>query len=192
MRVAYETTGTGVVVSIPIATQLPQYQQSQLTYQDGYDSDYSDGMIGPFFDAVDDQVADDDEIFDEAEHQGVSNISPSDIIENENLHPAVVEVTQNTYPPHYIPPEILRIFTNAKIQEELQNLKLPVGGRNDILMQRYYNHFNQPVVPVNSQTNSLINQPQQPQMTGFAPEAKWMDLKTSQEQVAEPNTQLEV
>jgi len=28
------------------------------------------------------------------------------IIENENLHPAVVEVTQNTYPPHYIPPEI--------------------------------------------------------------------------------------
>lgn len=57
---------------------IPQYQQSQLTYQDGYDSDYSDGMIGPFFDAVDDQVADDDEIFDEAEHQGVSNISPSD------------------------------------------------------------------------------------------------------------------
>lgn len=106
MRVAYETTGTGVVVSIPITTQLPQYQQSQLTYQDGYDSDYSNSMIGPFFDAVDDQVADDDEIFDEAEHQGVSNISPSDIIENENLHPAVVEVTQNTYPPHYIPPEI--------------------------------------------------------------------------------------
>jgi hypothetical protein len=48
MRVAYETTGTGVVVSIPITTQLPQYQQSQLTYQDGYNSDYSNGMIGPF------------------------------------------------------------------------------------------------------------------------------------------------
>jgi hypothetical protein len=57
-----------------------------------------------------------------------------------------------------------------------------------VLMQWYYNHFNQPVVPVNSQPNSLINQPQQPQMSGFAPEAKWMVLNTSQEQVAEPNT----
>jgi hypothetical protein len=27
---------------------IPQYQQSQLTYQDGYNSGYSDGMIGPF------------------------------------------------------------------------------------------------------------------------------------------------
>ena len=99
---------------MPITTGVPTSHQSNLTYQDGYDSDYSDGVIGPFFDAVDDQLADDDKQFDEVEHQGVSaGIEPSN-------HPAPeTEVAQCTYPPDFIPRETLQTFTNARIQEEL-------------------------------------------------------------------------
>ncbi len=97
-RVEYEVTKAGIAVSVPATTGVPLSHQSNLTYQDGYNSDYSYGVIGPLFDAVDDLLADDDEQFDEVEHQGVSAG-----IKTRN-HPAPeTEVAQRTYPPDFIP-----------------------------------------------------------------------------------------
>jgi hypothetical protein len=52
----------------------------------------------PVFNAVDDQLADDDEQSDEVEHQGVSAV-----IEPSNQPAPETEVTQCTYPPEFIP-----------------------------------------------------------------------------------------
>jgi hypothetical protein len=47
-RVEYEVTKAGVAVSLSATTGVPTSHQSNLTYHDVYDSDYSDGVIGPF------------------------------------------------------------------------------------------------------------------------------------------------
>ncbi len=113
-RVEYDVTEADVAVSVPATAEVPPSHQRNLTYQDGYDSDYSDLVVGPFFDAADGQFADDNEQFDEGEHQGVSAV-----IESSN-HPAPeTEVAQHTYPFDFIPRETLKTFTNAGIQEEL-------------------------------------------------------------------------
>jgi len=64
-KVEYEVTEAGVPVSMPVTAGVPTSHQSNLTYQDGFDSDYSDGVIGPSFDAVMDQLADNDKQFDD-------------------------------------------------------------------------------------------------------------------------------
>jgi hypothetical protein len=48
-RVDNEVTKTVVAVSVPVKTGVPASYQSNLTYQDSYDSDYSDGVTGPCF-----------------------------------------------------------------------------------------------------------------------------------------------
>jgi hypothetical protein len=113
--VEYEITEAGVAVSVPVILGVPTSHQSNLTYQDGYNSDYSDCVIGPFFDAVDDQLVDDNKQFDEVEHQGVV----SSVIEPSNQPALETEITQCTYPPDFVPRETLQTFTNARIQEEL-------------------------------------------------------------------------
>jgi len=113
-RVEYNVTEAGVTVSVPVTTMVQRSHQSNMTYQDGYDSDYSDGVIGPFYDVVADQLADDDEQFDDVEHEGVG-----EVVEPSNKPVQETEATQRTYPPNFIPRETLQTFTNARIQEEL-------------------------------------------------------------------------
>jgi hypothetical protein len=165
MKVEYEVTETGVAVSLPVTTWIPTSHQSNLTYQDGYDSDYSDGVIGPFFDAVDDHLADDDEQCDDVEHQGVSAV-----IEPSNQPSPEAEVTQCTYPAEFIPRETLQTFTISRIQEELQKLKLPVGGRKEVLLD-----FDAPTAAAHPTGTAQV----EPPMTGFSTEAKWKELKCS-------------
>jgi len=38
-------------------------------------------------------------------------------------------------------------FTNAKIQEKLQKLKLPVGRRKEVLLDCYQRYFDGPTAP---------------------------------------------
>jgi hypothetical protein len=110
-----EVTEAGVSISVPVTTGVPTCHQSNLTYQDGYDSDFSDGVIGPFFDAVMDQLADNDKQFDDVGCQGVS-----EVVEPSSQPAQETEVThQHTYPPVFIPRETLQTFTNARIQEDL-------------------------------------------------------------------------
>jgi len=71
-------------------------------------------VIGPFYDAVADQLADDDEQFDDVEHEGAG-----EVVEPSNEPVQETEATQCTYPPNFIPRETLQTFTNARIQEEL-------------------------------------------------------------------------
>jgi hypothetical protein len=64
------------------------------------------------------------------EHQGVV----SSVIEPSNQPALETEVTQHTKPPNFIPRETLQTFKNARIQDEL---KLSVGGRKEVLLDRY-------------------------------------------------------
>jgi hypothetical protein len=59
-RVEYDTTSNGVLLSVPVTSDLPQANRANCSqYQEGYDSD---GEIGPFFDAIENQRYDNDEI----------------------------------------------------------------------------------------------------------------------------------
>jgi hypothetical protein len=78
-RVEYKNTEADVAVSVPVTTGVPATHQRNLTYQDGYDSEYSDGVI---------------ELV-------------SAVIEPTNQPALETEVTQCTYPPDFIPRETL-------------------------------------------------------------------------------------
>lgn len=66
MRVEYDITDTGIMLSVPVTSEIPYAKNNNSnTYQEGYDSD---GDVGPFFDAIVNQKDDEDEEFDEDEH----------------------------------------------------------------------------------------------------------------------------
>ena len=148
-RVEYEVSDTGVVLSVPISSQLPySNNNNEQTYQDGYDSD---GEIGPFFDAVAFQLDDEDEVFDEEEH------APAPETTNEN------QQQETEVPPAASIPNF-HLMTVAQLKEELRKRNLPVNGRKDVLLERL-------LAP--RATASAPGQREQPgNISGFAPSAK--------------------
>jgi hypothetical protein len=171
-RVEYDVTDDGVVISVPVTSDIPNSNNNNGTYEDGYDSD---GQLGPFYDAVLNEKDDDDEEFIEEEQRPLNEVS-DDSVQQE---------------PHEIAPEAnlpnFQLMTVAQLKDELRKRNLPVHGRKELLLQR----LSAPPAAIYHTTNSGGRLPQQPTNTinGFAPHAKWIELKHHQERLVEPNQQ---
>jgi hypothetical protein len=106
-RVEYDVTDAGVVLSMPVTTQIPNLGNSNNgTYHEGYDSD---GELGPFFDAVANQKDDDDEDYDEHEtlHAAGAEVS------NEGIQEEMMETVPTNLPE-------FQAMTVAQLKEELR------------------------------------------------------------------------
>jgi hypothetical protein len=169
MRVEYDVTDTGIMLSVPVTSEIPYAKNNNCnTYQEGYDSD---GEVGPFFDAIANQKDDDDEEFDEDEHTPVLEEASSNNQQQENEVTPVVNSTD------------LQKMTAAQLKDELRKRNLAVNGRKEVLIQRLL----APAPPATSARRPI--QQQQPAISGFAPNAAWSELKNSNERATEPNQQ---
>jgi hypothetical protein len=70
--VEYDVMDDGVVLSVPVTSQIPYANNCRSTSEDGYDSD---GQLGPFYDAVAHEKDDDAEDFDEEEQELLQEVS---------------------------------------------------------------------------------------------------------------------
>jgi hypothetical protein len=171
-RVEYDVTDDGVALSVPVTSQMPYSNNNTSTYEDGYDSD---GQLGPFYDAVAHQKDDDDEEFDEEEQIPLHEVS------DESVQQEPPEIVPEVNLPNF------QLMTVAQLKDELRKRNLPVNGRKEVLLQR----LSAPLAAIHHTTNSEQRLPQQPAsaINGFAPHAKWIELKHHQERVVEPNQQ---
>jgi len=124
-KAPYEQTDEGVHLSIPVApAAIPARTGFNLDYGDGADSD---GEIGPFYDAIEDEDSinsdDDVELEDNCEED------PEATVTNELQPPAQTMVI--------IPTEQqLMLRSNAELKAELRKHNLSISGSKVALVQR--------------------------------------------------------
>ena len=169
-RVEYDVTEDGVVLSIPVTSEIPYSKNNNGTHDDGYDSD---GLVGPFFDAVLNQNDDDDEMYDEEEQ------TPFEDVSDEGVQPEHTELAPEANSPNF------QLMTVAQLKDELRKRNLPVNGRKEKLLERLC----APRAATHPSANSYGRAQRQEVINGFSPYAKWVELKHNQERVVEPNQQ---
>jgi hypothetical protein len=171
-RVEYDVMDDGVVLSMPVTSQIPYANNRGSTSEDGYDSD---GQLGPFYDAVAHEKDDDAEDFDEEEQEPLQEVSNESVEQQPPLIATVADL------PNF------QLMTVAQLKDELLKRNLPVNGPKEVLLQR----LSVPHGTILPPSNTDVRLPQQPAnaITGFAPHARWVELKHHQERVVEPNIQ---
>jgi hypothetical protein len=170
-RVEYDTTSNGVLLSVPVTSDLPQANRANCSqYQEGYDSD---GEIGPFFDAIENQRYDNDEIFNEEEPERAEE----NIVNEESEMQQADEPMANL--PNY------HTMTVAQLKDELRKRNLSVNGRKEVLIQRLLTP--QPSNMAGQRANTTREQRNPQALPGFSPHAAWVSLTCSNERVQEPN-----
>lgn len=169
-RAEYDVADNGVVLSMPIMSQTLYSNNNTSTYEEDYDSD---GQLGPFYDVVQNELDDDNDVFEEEEQIRSNEVNDELLQQNPQLE------QENL--PNY------QLMTVARLKNKLQKRNLSVHGRKEVLLLCLY----VPSHPaaIHHTTNFNVHQPQQPAITGFALEAKWVELRHHQERVAEPNQQ---
>ena len=114
-QVEYDMNAEGVALSVPVTTQMRMSLNSnQLTYHDGYDSD---GEVGPFYDAVANELDSKDEMYDEEEH-GEPVV---EAIQEDESTPDTPSLTE----------EDINKMTVAQLKEELHKRKQSVNGKKE-------------------------------------------------------------
>ncbi len=68
----YDVADDGVVISMPVTSDIPYSNNNNGTYEDGYDLD---GQLVPFYDAVLNEKDDDDKEFIEEEQRPLNEVS---------------------------------------------------------------------------------------------------------------------
>jgi hypothetical protein len=111
----------GVVLSVPVTSQIPYANNCRSTSEDGYDSD---GQLGPFYDAVAHEKDDDAEDFDEEEQELLQEVSNESVEQQPPLIAPVADL------PNF------QLMTVAQLKDELRKHNLPVNGRKEVLLQR--------------------------------------------------------
>jgi hypothetical protein len=113
-RVEYDVTDDGVVISVPVTSDIPYSNNNNGTYEDGYDSN---GQLGPFYDAVCNEKDDDDEEFIEEEQRPLNEVS------NDSVQQESHEIAPEANLPNF------QLMTVAQLKDELRKRNLPVHGR---------------------------------------------------------------
>jgi hypothetical protein len=176
-NVAYECNKTGVALSVPLTTAQLQFNARDF-YCDGYDSD---GELGPFFDAVMDELSD----TEDEEELPTAGGAPSILLLPTNALPS--EQTQLPPPPPLLDEDAVKSMTVAQLKEELKKRKLAVNGVKQVLQDRLLGFLHNP------NSNNLPSATpaaggQNVTSAGFTEVAAWRDLKTEEVTVPEPNS----
>jgi hypothetical protein len=183
----YSQSQSGVYLCVPLASTTAPKLTFNTDYSQGYDSD---GELGPFFDAVEDEedLEDDDSDDDSIFFLGAGFSSPVvDVVDEPEPEPDAA--LPGTIDAAEAPPtkETLMLMTNNALKTMCKEKGLPVNGNKQVLVQRLLTNPNGRPKKNDAAPARHVPGENEEENTGFHCDAKWKVLEHSKDPVQEPS-----